>query len=399
MRRTVTVMAAVLAAASCATPALAAPDRPDEPTLEARATLPADASAAAPFAGVPNTDPTPQRGARQPVGGFSALIEAPGRDRYWAMPDNGFGAKANSRSLPAARLRGRADVGDGARGGRRARSRSLGSITLSDPQPATCLLADRHRGHADRLLTGGDFDVESVRQDRRRRRCGSARSSARSCVHTDARGQVPRGADPDARRASPRPAAAARADAEPRELERLRGHGALRRTASSCCPVLEGAVTGDDPKRPPRLHVRPRAQARSRPRLRASTSSTTRPARSRTSRCSRGRRGSSRSSGTTSRGRRRVHKAGVRRAARRARTAARSGAWCSTSSTSPTRPASRCSAPGPADFGLGRPVQDALPDDRGGAAARRATGSRSSTTRTSARAGATPTSRTTATSW
>ena len=43
--------------------ARAAWERPDEPTLEARAILPADASAPAPFAGAPDTDPRPARAA------------------------------------------------------------------------------------------------------------------------------------------------------------------------------------------------------------------------------------------------------------------------------------------------------------------------------------------------
>src|SRR5918994_6549147 len=94
MRRAVTVLVAALAATTCAAQAMAA-----EPALEGRAILAADASAPAPFPGAPDTEPQPQPGARQPVGGFSALIDAPGRDRYWAMPDNGFGSKANSRSF------------------------------------------------------------------------------------------------------------------------------------------------------------------------------------------------------------------------------------------------------------------------------------------------------------
>src|SRR5215207_4775938 len=186
MRRTVTVMAAVLAAASCATPALAAPDRPDQPTLEARATLAADASAAAPFAGVPNADPAPQRGARQPVGGFSALIEAPGRDRYWAMPDNGFGSKANSRSFLLRLYEVEANW-ETARGGA-GQVEIKDSITLSDPHRhvAWDIVNERTR---DRLLTGGDFDIESVRQDRR----GDlwfGEEFGPYLLHTDATGKV-----------------------------------------------------------------------------------------------------------------------------------------------------------------------------------------------------------------
>ena len=32
----------------------------------------------------------------QPVGGYSALLDAKGKNTYWAMPDNGYGSKANS---------------------------------------------------------------------------------------------------------------------------------------------------------------------------------------------------------------------------------------------------------------------------------------------------------------
>ena len=114
MRRTVTVVAAVLAAASCAAPALASPERPDEPTLEARATLPADASAPAPFAGAPNTDPAPQRGARQPVGGFSALIEGPRPRPLLGHARQRLRLEGQLTLVPAAPVRGGGELGDGA---------------------------------------------------------------------------------------------------------------------------------------------------------------------------------------------------------------------------------------------------------------------------------------------
>ena len=97
MNRHLAPLAIALAASALAAPAAVASNA--VPTLEARALLAADASAPAPFPGVPNADPAPAPGARQPVGGFSALLDAPGRDVYWAMPDNGFGTKANSRSF------------------------------------------------------------------------------------------------------------------------------------------------------------------------------------------------------------------------------------------------------------------------------------------------------------
>ena len=58
-----------------------------------------DATAPAPFPGAPDTEPAPAPGSVQPVGGFSALLDAPGWHNYWAMPDNGFGTKANSHSF------------------------------------------------------------------------------------------------------------------------------------------------------------------------------------------------------------------------------------------------------------------------------------------------------------
>src|SRR6478752_7678709 len=69
-----------------------------QPKLEARAILPADASFPAPFPAAPNTDPAPAPGSVQPVGGFSAILDA-GNGNFYAMPDNGFGSKANSRSF------------------------------------------------------------------------------------------------------------------------------------------------------------------------------------------------------------------------------------------------------------------------------------------------------------
>jgi glycerophosphoryl diester phosphodiesterase len=88
--------AALVAFACAVAPAQAAHRQPE---LLKRAVLPADASAPAPFPGVVNTDPAPAPGSTQPIGGFSALLDAGKKDTFWAMPDNGFGSKANSRSF------------------------------------------------------------------------------------------------------------------------------------------------------------------------------------------------------------------------------------------------------------------------------------------------------------
>jgi glycerophosphoryl diester phosphodiesterase len=161
MRRRVAGLAAVMAALACAAPAAATTREPDEPTLEARAILPADASAPAPFPGAPDAEPVPQPGARQPVGGFSALIDAEGRDRYWAMPDNGFGSKANSRSFLLRLYEVEADW-ETAHGGD-GEVEIERWITLSDPYRRVPFPIVNER---TRLLTGGDFDIESVREDR-----------------------------------------------------------------------------------------------------------------------------------------------------------------------------------------------------------------------------------------
>jgi hypothetical protein len=95
------ILRMALAAACCvlvaAVPAAAL--TPARPTLVARALLPSGATWPAPFPAAPNAEPVDVPGSQQPVGGFSALLRAPGAGNFFAMPDNGFGTKANSRSF------------------------------------------------------------------------------------------------------------------------------------------------------------------------------------------------------------------------------------------------------------------------------------------------------------
>ena len=233
MRSALTALAAVLAATTCAAPALA------EPTLEARAILPADASAPAPFPGAPDTEPQPQPGARQPVGGFSALIDAPGRGRYWAMPDNGFGSKANSRSFLLRLYEVEVDWETAAGGAGDVEIEDW--ITLSDPRHRVPfpIVNENTRG---RLLTGGDFDIESVRIDRR----GDlwfGDEFGPYLLHTDRHGHVkeapialPGVRSPDS--------------AEPGTPNLARSNGfegmAISKDRRTLYPVLEGPVAGDD---------------------------------------------------------------------------------------------------------------------------------------------------------
>jgi hypothetical protein len=181
MRRLIPV--AALAAAALA-PA-AANAAPGEPRLEARALLPADATFPAPFPGAPNTEPAPAPGATQPIGGFSALLDA-GDGRFWAMPDNGFGNKANSRSflLRVYRVKPRWKSRWGGPGTVQVQS----AITLSDPDEKVPFPIVTE-GTEERLLTGGDFDIESMRIAKD----GTlwfGEEFGPFLVHTDAKGRV-----------------------------------------------------------------------------------------------------------------------------------------------------------------------------------------------------------------
>jgi hypothetical protein len=157
--RATLVAVAAIAALAAAVPVIAAPGSSGD-TLEKRAILPAEATAPAPWNGVPGAEPEPAPGSRQPVGGFSALLDAPGRDVYWAMPDNGFGNKLNSRSFILRVYKVRADweTADGGEGD----VRILSWIDLRDPDEQIPFSIVRE-GSQDRLLTGGDFDPESMR--------------------------------------------------------------------------------------------------------------------------------------------------------------------------------------------------------------------------------------------
>ena len=248
-RRVALTVLALAAAAVAAAPASAhhgAAPPPPQPTLLARAILPADATAPAPFPGVIDTEPAPAPGSVQPVGGFSALLDAPGRDNYWAMPDNGFGTKANSHSFLLRVYEVHADF-ETARGGSGA-VRILKWITLRDPDHKIPfeLIND---ATPDRLLTGGDFDIESVREDYR----GTlwfGEEFGPFLLHTDATGKVleapiplPDVKSPDYPADFPAPIAG------PANLNSSAGFEgmAISPDGRTLYPTLEGPVAGDDP--------------------------------------------------------------------------------------------------------------------------------------------------------
>ncbi|MBW4580229.1 MAG: esterase-like activity of phytase family protein [Tildeniella nuda ZEHNDER 1965/U140] len=128
-------------------------------TLKGFASLPADTFAEGPpagnggIAGNGRTGPFPG----QPVQGFSG-VQFADENRFWFLPDNGFGAKNNSADFllriyqvdPS--LQGAEASGDG--------SVKVGNfIQLRDPDKKVPFAITNETG--DRLLTGADFDIES----------------------------------------------------------------------------------------------------------------------------------------------------------------------------------------------------------------------------------------------
>jgi glycerophosphoryl diester phosphodiesterase len=129
------------------------------PTLVGRATIDADHLAPGPPSGAQMTPANGRTGPfpGQVIPGFSAMLDN-GDGTFWAMPDNGFGAKGNSADFllrmylvePSFEGAG----GDGSVGLPR-------FVSFADP--------DRRAGFPivnedtdERLLTGADFDIESV---------------------------------------------------------------------------------------------------------------------------------------------------------------------------------------------------------------------------------------------
>ncbi|MDY0908030.1 esterase-like activity of phytase family protein [Microbacterium sp. CFBP9034] len=164
-----TIAAVTAAAVLIPTPAIAAAD--DErgaagtvktvaPTLVARATLSADHLESGPDSGALATPGNGRTGPwdGQVIPGFSAAIDN-GDGTFWAQPDNGFGTKANSADFllrnylvrPAWQT---AEGGEGSIGIERFISYNDRNRVLDFP-----IVGD---GTRERLLTGADFDIESV---------------------------------------------------------------------------------------------------------------------------------------------------------------------------------------------------------------------------------------------
>lgn len=130
-------------------------------TLVARATLSADYLAPGPRSGAQATPANGRTGPfdGQVIPGFSAAL-ANGDGTFWAMPDNGFGAKTNSSDflLRLYKVKPRWERAGGGSG----RIQILRYITLSDPRHKIKFPIVHERGA--RRLTGADFDIESVQR-------------------------------------------------------------------------------------------------------------------------------------------------------------------------------------------------------------------------------------------
>ncbi len=189
MRGHARIVVVLLIAAVAALPASVALAQQPEATLEGRAVLPADTFAEGPPSGTKLEEET--KGGRtppfesQPVGGISAVLEA-GNGEFQAMPDNGFGKKGNSSDFQLRTYRISPDF-ETANGG--SGEISVGEfVQLRDPN-GYVPFEITNEDSEDRLLTGADFDVESVRRDPR----GDlwfGEEFGPFLLHTDATGRV-----------------------------------------------------------------------------------------------------------------------------------------------------------------------------------------------------------------
>jgi glycerophosphoryl diester phosphodiesterase len=157
---------ALLSAALLVAPAAAGAANSTSPKLEGRAVLPAATFAngpvsgtllgSAPINGIPVPFPS------QPVQGFSGLLPA-GDGSYWAMPDNGYGSIENSAdfNLRVYLIKPSFETALGGSGTVKVQR----FIQLHDPNHKVPF-AIVHNWTRDRVLTGADFDIESIQRAR-----------------------------------------------------------------------------------------------------------------------------------------------------------------------------------------------------------------------------------------
>ncbi|PRZ07691.1 glycerophosphoryl diester phosphodiesterase [Isoptericola sp. CG 20/1183] len=132
------------------------------PVLEGRATLSADFLADGPPSGA---DASPANGRQGPwdgqvIPGFSAMVDN-GDGTFWAQPDNGFGTQGNSADFLLRSYLVEPDWDTGARHSGSGDIEILDRIDYNDANGVLDFPIVRS-GTTERLLTGADFDIESV---------------------------------------------------------------------------------------------------------------------------------------------------------------------------------------------------------------------------------------------
>jgi glycerophosphoryl diester phosphodiesterase len=132
--------------------------------LKGFAVLPADTFAPGPQSGAALVNPTNGRTTPfpgQPIQGFSA-VQFADANNFWFMPDNGFGAKGNSADFLLRVYKVDPSFQGYELNGNGTASVNLQSfIQLSDPKSYVPFKIV-NQGTSDRLLTGADFDIESL---------------------------------------------------------------------------------------------------------------------------------------------------------------------------------------------------------------------------------------------
>ena len=147
-----------------AVPVAANADTPGQATLLGRAVLPAATFAAGPpsgsLLGSAPINGVPVPFFAQPVQGFSAALPA-GEGRYWVMPDNGYGSIENSADFNLRVYLIKPDLKTALGGS--GKITVLNHIELHDPDHKIPF-AIVNNFTSRRVLTGADFDIESLQR-------------------------------------------------------------------------------------------------------------------------------------------------------------------------------------------------------------------------------------------
>ncbi|MGF0116162.1 esterase-like activity of phytase family protein [Promicromonospora sp. Marseille-Q5078] len=222
------------------------------PTLEGRATLSADFLADGPPSGAAASAANGRQGPwdGQVIPGFSAMIDN-GDGTFWAQPDNGFGSQGNSADFLLRSYLVRPDWDTGRQGRGSGEIEVLDHVSYNDANGV--LDVDIVQEDTDeRLLTGADFDIESVaRADDGTLWVGE--EFGPFLLHFDAEGTLLEKPYPlpGGLRSPQNPYLA---DGETPTVRASRGFEAMARSGRYLYPVLEGALVGDTDQRRRVIH-------------------------------------------------------------------------------------------------------------------------------------------------